>query len=272
MGPPFGSEKGLKAERGKESAGPLSDLVREQFAARSAIYDRVSAWIADPGLLGCFTRLCRKPANAVLLDVCCGTGMVGGAFKGRVARRVGVDLSPAMLDRARARLDDCRQGSIESLPFEDESFDVATMRQALHFVPDPAWALREIGRVLKPGGQLLLGHRVPYGDVDAAWWARVNAAKQPLLKNAFVERDLRKLLADAGFELRESADYYLYESISRWTDSPEARPMAERILALYRDAPPEIIRLRGIEMDGADIRDRWRWLILSGEKLAAGTP
>lgn len=262
----------MKAEREKGIDEPLSGLVRKQFAARSPIYDRVSAWISDPGLLGCFTRLCRKPADAVLLDVCCGTGMVGGAFKGRVARRVGVDLSPAMLDRARARLDDCRQGSIERLPFEDASFDVATMRQALHFVPDPARALGEIARVLKPGGQILLGHRVPYGDADAAWWARVNAAKQPLLKNAFVEGNLRKLLADAGFELRESVDYHLYESISRWTDSPEARPMAERVFALYRDASPEIVRLRGIEMDGADIRDRWRWLILSGEKPAAGTP
>lgn len=266
MGSPVGSEKGLKTEREQESAGPLSGFVREQFAARSAIYDRVSAWIADPGLLGCFTRLCRKPSNAVLLDVCCGTGMVGGAFKGRVARRVGVDLSPAMLDIARTRLDDCRLGSVEALPFKDASFDVVTIRQALHFVPNPSLALLEMRRVLKPGGQIIVGHRVPYGDVDAAWWQKVNAAKQPLLKNAFVERDLRKLLADAGFKLRESVDYYLYESISRWTDSPEARHQAERVFALYRDASPEIVQLRGIEIDGADIRDRWRWLILSGER------
>lgn len=249
-----------------EARGSPGDLVQEQFAARSSIYDRVSAWIADPGLLGCFPKLCRAAANAALLDVCCGTGMVGGAFKGRVARRVGVDLSPAMLDRARARLDECRQGSAESLPFNDGSFDVVTIRQALHFVPDPARALREMRRVLRPGGQIILGHRIPYGDVDAAWWAKVNAAKQPLLKNAFVEGDLRRLVTEAGFVPRESLDYFLYESIFRWTDSPEARREAERIFALYREASPEIVRVRGIEMDGSDIRDRWRWLILSGEK------
>src|SRR5579859_6096960 len=99
--------------------------VQKQFTTRAPVYDQVSAWVTDTGLLEAMVKRLEVPAESRLLDVCCGTGAVGGAFKGKVAKRVGLDLTPAMLEQAAMRLDECVQGSADQLPFEAGSFEVA---------------------------------------------------------------------------------------------------------------------------------------------------
>lgn len=240
--------------------------IQEQFTTRAPVYDDVSAWIVDNGMLAAIVGQCRVGREAELLDVCCGTGAIGGAFKGRVRRRVGIDLTQEMLERARPRLDEVYQGSCEKLPFADASFDIVVNRQALHFVENPGKAIREMFRVLSPGGQLLLTHRIPYGASDAAWWEKVNREKQQLARNFFVEETLAQLISDAGFRQLSVTDYFLWESIRRWVDSPEARDQSQKVFELYKDAPSEVVKLRGITMTDDEIRDRWRWAIFSAFK------
>ena len=105
-----------------------------------------------------------RPGDAVL-DLGCGAGFdtfVQRQFavgpEGRVA---GVDLSPEMLavaelGRAEARLTNVefREAAIEALPFPESSFDAALSNGVLNLIPDKPAALREIFRVLKPGGRL----------------------------------------------------------------------------------------------------------------------
>ena len=77
-------------------------------------------------------------------------------------RYVGVDLTPAMLARARARASEhgcdieLHEGDAQALPFEDESFDHAVLHLILAVVPQPERALAEVERVLRPGGQVLV--------------------------------------------------------------------------------------------------------------------
>lgn len=75
-------------------------------------------------------------------------------------RYVGLDLTSAMLERARARRGQLAlelvQGDSQNLPFRGSSFDVAILHLILAVVPDPVLALRETARVLKPGGRVLL--------------------------------------------------------------------------------------------------------------------
>jgi SAM-dependent methyltransferase len=94
-----------------------------------------------------------------VLDVACGTGIVARTAAdrtGSTGRVVGLDLNEAMLTVARRiRPDlDWRQGDAASLPFPDESFDVALCQSGLMFVPDPAAAVGEMARVVRPGGRL----------------------------------------------------------------------------------------------------------------------
>jgi ubiquinone/menaquinone biosynthesis C-methylase UbiE len=97
----------------------------------------------------------RFGAGRDVLEVGCGTGLVLDRIR-RFARSArGVDLSPGMLDRAKSRGLDVREGSATELPFEDASFDVTCSFKVLAHVPDVERALREMARVTRPGGYVL---------------------------------------------------------------------------------------------------------------------
>lgn len=101
--------------------------------------------------------------DARVLDAGCGDGVLTCAMASRGARAIGIDPDPAMLNAARARAEraganaDFMDGRIERLPFADASFDVVVAVTVLCFVSDASAALREMARVLRPGGRLVLG-------------------------------------------------------------------------------------------------------------------
>jgi ubiquinone/menaquinone biosynthesis C-methylase UbiE len=91
-----------------------------------------------------------------VLEVGCGTGLVLERVA-RVARRAeGVDLSPGMLEHARARGLSVREGDATALPFDDARFDVAYAFKVLAHVPDIERAVTEMFRVVRPGGHVLI--------------------------------------------------------------------------------------------------------------------
>jgi SAM-dependent methyltransferase len=93
-----------------------------------------------------------------LLDVGCGTGVVGVTAARRGARVTGLDLTPALLERAKenAQLAEVSieflEGDVEHLPFGDKTFDMVLSQFGHMFAPQPTLALAEMLRVLKPGG------------------------------------------------------------------------------------------------------------------------
>jgi SAM-dependent methyltransferase len=107
-------------------------------------------------------RLSELPADTRVLDIPCGGGV---AFRGLTLEQelhyVAADLSPVMLRRARAEAErrgihwiEFVEADVEALPFEDRSFDLVVTYTGLHCFPDPPAAIREMARVLKPGGEL----------------------------------------------------------------------------------------------------------------------
>ncbi len=107
-------------------------------------------------------RLSELPDGCAVLDIPCGGGV---AFRGlrptQRLRYVAADLSPVMLSRARREAErrglhqiEFTEADVEQLAFEDGSFDTCITYTGLHCFPDPAAALRELGRVLRPGGEL----------------------------------------------------------------------------------------------------------------------
>ena len=243
--------------------------VQAQFSTRVPIYDRRSAWILDTEIIGAMVAAAAIRGDETLLDVCCGTGAVGGAFAGAVRRRVGVDLTPAMLDAARPRLDEVVLGDARALPFPDASFDLVVSRQAVHFLPDPGVGIVQMGRVLRPGGRLVLGQRVPYGEADEAWMRELNALKQPNLQTFILESHLRDGMARAGVTDIVARNVHVWEDINDWVTSPEV-PEANRarILEHCRTAPDAVRAVHPIEVDGDAVRCCWRWVILTGTKAA----
>jgi len=95
------------------------------------------------------------------LDVACGPGLLAKAFAPHVREFVGVDLTPAMIEKAvaitrEAGLSNARFEVADALrlPFEPNTLDLVLTRLALHHMPDPRAAVRETARVLRPGGRL----------------------------------------------------------------------------------------------------------------------
>ena len=92
-----------------------------------------------------------------LLDVGCGTGHHLSSLRDRGFQVAGVDGSAEMLEQARANNpgSELRQADVESLPFEDGAFDYVVCIEVLRYLPDPGPCIKEMARVLRPGGGCL---------------------------------------------------------------------------------------------------------------------
>ena len=133
-------------------------LVGHQFGARAAAY-LSSAVHAQGADLQALAALADDRIPARVLDLGCGAGHVSFSVAPRAGEVVAYDLSPEMLDvvaRAAAErgFDNIvtRQGAVEHLPFQHESFDCVLSRYSAHHWRDFEAGLREVARVLKPGG------------------------------------------------------------------------------------------------------------------------
>lgn len=114
-------------------------------------------------------------ATGRVLDVACGTGE-NFPYLRAVESLTAVDLSPAMLERARARAErlgmdvDTRQMSAQALEFSDDSFDTVTTAMSTCTFPDAVAALRDMARVVRPDGCILL---LEHGRSSVGWIARL---------------------------------------------------------------------------------------------------
>jgi len=142
------------------------------FRAHAAEWDRIrKLHVADEAVEAAIqAALSDKPFRS-LLDLGTGTGRMLELFGPDIERGLGLDLSLDMLHLARDRLEraglkNCsvRQGDIYDLPLANDSFDVVTLHQVLHFLDDGARAIHEAARVLRPGGRLLAVDFAPHEE------------------------------------------------------------------------------------------------------------
>jgi len=132
--------------------------VRRMFDRIAPVYDAMNR-VMTAGLDRRWRRItveqAVRPGDRVL-DACCGTGDLAIAARARGADVVGLDFSEGMLERAREKAPaiDWVRGDMLALPFEDGSFDAATVGFGVRNVEDLDGGLRELRRVLRPGGRL----------------------------------------------------------------------------------------------------------------------
>ena len=167
-----------------------------------------------PAFFGPFAErlveLARPRAVDRALDVACGTGIVARTLAPRVRGTAGVDLNPGMLDVARASEPaiEWLQADAAALPLPDASFDLVLCQQGLQFLPDRAAGVREMRRVLVPGGRIAIS---AWGAAEHnPGWLRLAEALDrhaghdigALMRAPFSlgADELRDLIVAAGFE------------------------------------------------------------------------
>jgi ubiquinone/menaquinone biosynthesis C-methylase UbiE len=146
----------VRAQRAEAAQAYFTRIARD--------WDRVRSLHApDTAVEAAVSELIGAGRIGALLDLGTGTGRMLQLLAPRAERAVGVDASHAMLAVARANLEraglarvELRQGDIHALPFGRGSFDVVIVHQVLHYLDDPARAIREAAAALAPGGQLIV--------------------------------------------------------------------------------------------------------------------
>lgn len=244
------------------------EVYKKQFGERSKTWHSSAVWITDQELLKAHADHFELSEDAIALDVCCGSGVVGASFKHKVKKVIGLDLTPEMVNLSKTRLDEVHQGNVYNIPFPENAFDLVCTREVLHLLPYPENPVSEIYRVLKPGAQFIVGQILPFSEVDSAWMYRIFKKKQPLIFNMFQEEDFRKLLLGAGFVDLKMTEMNVWENIDVWINSYETTHLhRHEIREIYRNASSEIKEVHPFKiLPNGEIHDLWRWCIFSVTK------
>jgi demethylmenaquinone methyltransferase / 2-methoxy-6-polyprenyl-1,4-benzoquinol methylase len=230
------ASSGLRSPRKREAL--------ELFRALPRRYDLLSAALSfgqDPRWRRALVDAVAPAPGAHVLDVATGTGMVAAELLARHGdcTIVGIDQSEQMLAGARARFAGDRrveliEGQAERLPFADDSFDALTFTYLLRYVDDPPATLRELARVVRPGGRVAsLEFGVPPLPPARVAWRGYTAVGLPVLG-----RLASREWADVGRFLGPSIRGYY------------ARHPLERIVGYWREAGLSDVRVRRMSLGG----------------------
>ena len=207
-----------------------TERIRRLYDDRAATYDH-SLGIGERLLLGRLRQAYGALLNGETIEVGIGSGLNIPFYSPAVTRAVGVDLSQEMLRHAHERVTHLGipfalvQADAEALPFSDAAFDTVAISLALCTIPDPVNALRELGRICRPGGRIVMLEHV---RSTARPLAALQRALSPLN-----ERAIGCHLDRATFDLARSLGFSIDETRSRLFNSVQlvvARPPRSAVL------------------------------------------
>jgi ubiquinone/menaquinone biosynthesis C-methylase UbiE len=225
-----------------------------------------------------FERLdCR--ADDLLLDVAAGTGHAARSLAPRVRVAVAIDLTPAMLAAGRRAAGESalrnvvfQLGDAAALPFLDGSFDIVVSRFALHHLEDPAAAIAQMARCLRPGGRIALADMVSDEDHGlAAAQNRLERLRDPSHTRMLTVSELTSTLAALGLGAVTVVGREIDRPLEPWleqaqTDPAVAEALREEIRAEIDGGTPT--GLHPYESDG-EIRFLQRWASVLAERDGA---
>ncbi|HTO11981.1 MAG TPA: methyltransferase domain-containing protein [Candidatus Binatia bacterium] len=242
------------------SSSRHSELILDQFT-RQAVPFATAPSIKDEAALRLVVEVSGAGPADTVLDVACGPGLVVVAFA-RVARHAtGIDITPAMLERAKAHATEqgvhnvsWRQGDVLPLPYPDASFSIVTSRFAFHHFLDPFAVLREMVRACAPGGTVVVVDTAPAPDrIDA--FNRVERLRDPSHVRALALDEHLDFFRRAGLEEPRVTRYRLDTDLDALLSRSFPDPgNAEKIRALIAASLPDDALDLDARRDGERIR------------------
>ncbi|MDP2242234.1 MAG: methyltransferase domain-containing protein [Burkholderiales bacterium] len=237
------------------------DLIRREFSQQAEAMSK-AALFNDAGILNRIREAAQLTRQSRVLDVACGPGIVVEALAPAAGEVVGCDITPEMLAKARQRcaasgLTNVRfePGRAEALPFEDASFDVVVSRSALHHFPDVAAALREMARVVRAGGRVVILDVISSeNEAEAALHNALETLRDPSHVRMLPKSELQSVLENANLTVEtctEWSDPREFEDWLKITNAPErAHPLRVVMMELAGKGATAGI---GMRLDGGKI-------------------
>jgi ubiquinone/menaquinone biosynthesis C-methylase UbiE len=211
----------------------VEDAAREIFGARASLYT-TSAAHTDPQVLARVVALAQPEHDWDALDIATGTGHTALALAPHVRSVIGTDLTPEMLAQAeQLRLQrgvtnvEVRVADVHALPFADGAFHLVTCRRAAHHFSAIATALREMHRVLRPSGRLLIDDRsVPEDDFVDRTMNELDRLHDASHVRQYRPSEWQRLLTEAGFTIDAIEPYQKHRPLSALTAGVSADDVA----------------------------------------------
>ena len=198
-----------------------SDLIRDQFTRQATPFS-TAAPIASEAALRMIIDAARPGLDDTVLDVACGGGIVVCAFAPHLRHATGIDMTPAMLERARALAAEkglanvsWQHGEVERLPYPDGAFTIVVTRFAMHHFLDPAAVFREMVRVCAPGGRIVVVDTYTSEDpAKAAAFNRLEILRDPSHARSLYLTELKALFRSAGLGEPRASFYELRDTVT----------------------------------------------------------
>jgi ubiquinone/menaquinone biosynthesis C-methylase UbiE len=220
-----------------------SEEIVDQFTRQAEQFARSPA-ARNEEIVERILRMAQPGPGDAALDVASGPGLLVCALAKTVRHATGIDLTPAMLEQARKaeRKWDLSnvswdRGEVTALPYEDAVFDIVTCRFAFHHFSEPLPVLREMRRVCRAGGRIVVADSAPAAEKADAFNA-MERMRDPSHTRAMPVEELRALFAEAGLpepaveqtRLALEVDGFLARSYPREGDEARIRELFENAL------------------------------------------
>ncbi len=249
----------------QETSEQTYEKVRATFGPNAHAYT-VSQGHADQGALARLVELVGPQPTDRVLDIGTGAGHTALAFAPAVARVVAFDLTPQMLEEVERNAAakgltniETRQGAAEDLPFEAASFEIVSCRLTTHHFANLAQAVREMVRVLTPGGQLVIADTsVPEDDELDRQINEIEVLRDPSHVRNYRASEWRQFMTSNGLSVTSLQQDYYDEgdlmNFEAWTRRiGTSAPSVARLRELFRGASPRLTEALRIRLDGDEI-------------------
>lgn len=247
-------------------------LILDQFT-RQAVPFATAPGILDEQALALLVEFSGAGPDDTVLDVACGPGLVVCAFARVVRHATGIDITPAMLDRARTVQKErgltnvtWTLGDVLPLPWPDASFSIVVSRFAFHHLQEPGAVLAEMARVCAPGGRVVVADSAPAPDKADAF-NRMEVLRDPSHVRAMPLAELTGLYHRAGLGEPRVTSYRLEGELEGLLGRSFPRPGdADEIRRIFRASLADDALGIGARLDGDRIRYGYPVAVLRADR------
>jgi ubiquinone/menaquinone biosynthesis C-methylase UbiE len=182
----------------------------DQFSRQAIPFTQVPGHFDAMQILIKLSEVCK---NDAVLDVACGPGMVACEFAKHACHVTGIDITPAMIEQAEKRQNELKQenlawtvGDAVPLPYADNSFSLVITRYSFHHLLAPEKALREMIRVCRPGGRVMVAD-VAMDPSKSEAYDRLEILRDPSHTHALTHEEFATIFNNSGLHNCQQSAY-----------------------------------------------------------------